>query len=152
MARQLRTDLIMRLSTPRFAVFAVLLLGALAARAEPNLSAPQVFEALSKGRLLLIDIRTPQEWRQTGVVPGAARVDYYRGPEVLLKSVLKMVDGDRNAAIALVCRTGNRTARAQKLLQAQGFTQVYNLNEGMIGSAAGPGWLKRQLPVEPCAC
>ena len=135
----------------RYAVLAVLLIGAVAARAEPDLSAPQVFEALRQGRILVIDIRTPQEWRQTGVVPGAGRVDFYRGPEVLLDSVLRMVGGDRSAPIALVCRTGNRTAQAQKFLQAQGFTQVYNLKEGMIGSAAGPGWLQRRLPVEPCA-
>jgi len=35
--------------------------------------------------------------------------------------------------------------------KAQGFTQVYNVKEGMVGSTAGPGWLKRGLPVERCA-
>jgi len=35
--------------------------------------------------------------------------------------------------------------------KAQGFMQVYNVKEGMVGSAAGPGWLKRGLPVERCA-
>jgi len=134
----------------RCAVFALLLLGASAARAEPDMSAPQVFEALRQGRILVIDIRTPGEWRETGVIPGAGRVDFYQGPEVLLKSVLQMAGGDRSAPIALVCRTGNRTTQAQKFLQAQGFTQVYDLREGMAGSAAGPGWLNRRLPVEPC--
>jgi len=114
------------------------------------MSAPQVFEALRQGRILVIDIRTPGEWRETGVIPGAGRVDFYQGPEVLLKSVLQMAGGDRSAPIALVCRTGNRTTQAQKFLQAQGFTQVYDLREGMAGSAAGPGWLNRRLPVEPC--
>lgn len=116
------------------------------------MSAPQAFEALRQGRIRVVDIRTPQEWRQTGVVPGAGRVDFYQGPDVLVKSVLAMVGGDRNAPIALVCRTGNRTAQAQKILQAQGFTQVYSITEGMTGSGAGPGWLRRQLPVEPCRC
>jgi rhodanese-related sulfurtransferase len=143
-------NLIMRFPIARYAVLAVLLIGTVAARAQPDMSAPQVFEALRQGRILVIDLRTPQEWRQTGVVPGAGRVDFYRGPEVLLSSVLQMVGGDRSAPIALVCRTGNRTSHAQKFLQAQGFTQVYNLKEGMSGSAAGPGWLKRRLPVEPC--
>jgi rhodanese-related sulfurtransferase len=119
--------------------------------AEPDLSAPDAFAAASAGKLRLIDIRTPQEWRQTGVAPGAGRVDFHRGPEVLLSSVLQMVGGDRNAPIGLICRTGNRTSHAQKILQAQGFTRVYNVREGMAGSAAGPGWLKRELPVESCA-
>lgn len=142
----------MNLTSIGFTVLAVLLLAAAHAQAEPDMSAPQAFEALRQGKIRVIDIRTPQEWRQTGVVPGAGRVDFYQGPEVLAKSVLKMVGGDRNAPIALVCRTGSRTTQAQKILQAQGFTQVYNIKEGMIGSGAGPGWLKRQLPVEPCRC
>jgi len=130
--------------------FLVLLLGAITARAEPDLSAPQAFERSKQGGLLIIDIRTPEEWRETGVIPGARRVDFYRGPDVLLKSVLQMVDGNRNAPIALVCHSGSRTIQAQRFLQTQGFTQVYNVREGMAGSTAGPGWLNRPLPVEAC--
>lgn len=133
-----------------FLLAALLALAAAAARAEPDLTAPEAFAAAREGRVKLIDIRTPQEWRQTGVAPGAGRVDFYRGPEVLVQSILEMTGGDRNAPIALICRTGNRTTHAQKFLQAQGFTQIYNVREGMAGSAAGPGWLKRALPVESC--
>jgi len=127
-----------------------LLLGAISARAEPDISAPQAYERMKQGGLLIVDIRTPEEWRETGVIPGARRVDFYRGPNMLLKSVLDMVDGNRNAPIALVCHSGSRTIQAQKYLQSQGFTQVYNLTEGMAGGAAGPGWLNRPLPLEPC--
>lgn len=135
----------------RFFLLAVsLALAASVARAEPDLTAPEAFVAASEGKVRLIDIRTPQEWRQTGVAPGAGRVDFYRGPEVLLQSILQITGGDRNAPIALICRTGNRTTHAQKYLQSVGFTQVYNVKEGMAGSAAGPGWLKRELPVESC--
>jgi rhodanese-related sulfurtransferase len=130
----------------------VLLLPAVpAALAQPEMSAPDAFAAAKEGRLLLVDIRTPEEWRETGVAPGAARVDYYRGPKVLLDSLLQLVEGDRTKPIGLICRTGNRTTQAQRFLQAQGFTQVYNVREGMAGSAAGPGWLRRGLPVERCA-
>ncbi|MDP1904753.1 MAG: rhodanese-like domain-containing protein [Pseudomonadota bacterium] len=121
-----------------------------AARAEPDLSAPDALAAARAGKLTLIDIRTPAEWRETGVAPGAGRVDFYRGPEVLVPYLLLEVKGDRNAPIGLICRTGNRTTHAQKYLQSIGFTQVYNVKEGMKGSTAGPGWLKRGLPVEPC--
>jgi len=128
----------------------LLLCGVPAAFADPVLSAPEAFAAAKEGKLLLIDIRTPQEWRETGVAPGAARVDYYRGPKALLESILQLVGGDRSRPIALICRTGNRTTQAQKLLMEQGFTQVYNVREGMAGSAAGPGWLRRGLLVENC--
>lgn len=36
----------------------------------------------------------------------------------------------------------------QRVLREAGFTQVYNIKEGMAGSAAGPGWIKRGLPVQ----
>ena len=39
----------------------------------------------------------------------------------------------------------------RRCLKAQGYTQVYNVREGMAGSNAGPGWLARKLPVEPCS-
>ncbi len=129
----------------------LLALAAATAGAEPDLSAPEAFSAVREGRIRLIDIRTPQEWRQTGVPAGSGRVDFYRGADVLLKSVLDMVGGDRDAPIALICRTGNRTTQAQKFLQSQGFTRVYNVREGMAGSNAGPGWLNRRLPVDACA-
>jgi rhodanese-related sulfurtransferase len=58
--------------------------------AGPDLSALDAFAAASAGKVRLIDIRTPQEWRQTGVAPGAGRVDFHRGPEVLLSSVLQI--------------------------------------------------------------
>ena len=127
-----------------------MILASPAAWAEPDVSAPEAFAAAQAGSVKVIDIRTPGEWRQTGVVPGAGRVDFYRGPEVLLAAVLDMVGGDRSKPIALICRTGNRTTHAQKFLQAHGFTRVFNVKEGMVGSAAGPGWLKRKLPVEAC--
>lgn len=117
----------------------------------PDLSAPEAYEAARAGTIKLIDIRTPGEWRDTGVFSSAGRVDFTQGPEHLLKGVLESTGGDKNAPIALICRTGNRTTQAQKFLQQQGFTKVYNVREGMAGSSAGPGWIRRGLPVEPCA-
>jgi rhodanese-related sulfurtransferase len=67
-----------------------------------------------------------------------------------VQEILTAVDGDKDAPIAIICRTGNRTAYTQKALQDLGFTQVYNVKEGMAGSAAGPGWVRRGLPVEAC--
>lgn len=120
----------------------------------PDLSAPEAYRLAQAGELTLIDIRTPAEWRQTGVARGTQLVDmrHPRGPDGFVEAVLSRVGGDRDAPIALICRTGNRTTHMQRLLQERGFTRVYNVKEGMIGSAAGPGWIRQGLPVEPCAC
>lgn len=138
----------------RFIVLAVtLLLPAAAAFAAPAEVGPQEAQArASAGKLTLIDVRTPPEWRETGVAPGVARIDMNHpgGADGFMKAVLERVGGDRDAPIAFICRSGNRSGQVQRFLAAQGFTQVQSVAEGMSGSAAGPGWIKRGLPVEPC--
>lgn len=124
---------------------------ALAAQAQ-DISAPEAFEAAQAGKVRLIDIRTPPEWKQTGVAKDATLINmiHPQGAAGFLNEVLQKVGGDRTAPIALICRTGNRTTQVQKFLQAQGFSNVYNVKEGMAGSGAGPGWLARKLPIEAC--
>jgi rhodanese-related sulfurtransferase len=123
-----------------------------AAHAAPDMAAPDAAAAAVAGKLTLIDIRTPAEWKETGVAKGAKQVNmlHPQGAQGFVDQLLGEVKGDRNAPIALICRTGNRTTQVQRYLQSAGFTQVYNVKEGMAGSAAGPGWIKRGLPVQPC--
>ena len=117
-----------------------------------EMSAPEALDAAAKGKLKLIDIRTPQEWRETGVATGATRLNMNHpgGGPGFAEELLKQTGGDKNASVGLICRTGNRTTQVQRYLEAQGFTKVYNVKEGMAGSAAGPGWIKRGLPLEDC--
>ena len=141
---------------PAAALTALLLLtacsSASSSRAQPELSAPEAQQQTAAGSLTLIDIRTPGEWRQTGVAQGAKRIDMRQpgGPKAFVAAVEQAVGGDKNAPVALVCRTGNRSGVMQGALREAGFTQVYNVREGMAGSGAGPGWVRRGLPVEPC--
>lgn len=141
-----------------FAALLTLLLGvslAACARHEPGaeISASEAYQRAQAGELKLVDIRRPDEWRQTGIAQGAIRLDMRQpgGPQGFAEALLREVDGNRDAPVAIICRTGNRTTQLQQALRAQGFTQVYNVREGMAGSAAGPGWIRLGLPVEPCA-
>lgn len=138
-----------------FLAFAVALLLMSADRAvaeEASITAPEASALVSAHKLTLIDLRTPEEWRQTGVPTGAKRVDMRgaAGPSAFLEEVLAIVEGDRSRAVALICRTGNRSAQAQKFLLSKGFTNVVDVKEGVMGNDSGPGWLKRGLPVEAC--
>jgi len=140
------------LQRPVLALFAALLLSACMPEVGPTLSAPEAYEQTRSGAVTLIDIRTPGEWRQTGVAEGALQIDMRdpKGPQGFADRVLAAVGGDKDAPIALVCRTGNRTTAMQQVLIDRGFTRVYNVKEGMVGSGAGPGWIKRGLPVQAC--
>ncbi len=106
------------------------------------------------GKAVLIDIRKPEEWRETGIPAGARRADASQkdGPAGFLLDVLEITGERRDTPLVLICRTGNRTARARAFLLSKGFAEVHHVKEGVAGSEAGPGWFKRSLPVEPCNC
>jgi rhodanese-related sulfurtransferase len=118
----------------------------------PTLAAPEAYAQAQAGKLTLIDIRRPDEWRQTGVAKDALQINmaHPQGTAGFVQQVAAELGGDRNAPIGLICRTGNRTTQMQQVLRKSGFTQVYNIKEGMAGSAAGPGWIARGLPLQAC--
>lgn len=118
--------------------------------AENIISAPDARAAALAGSVIIIDVRSPREWRQTGVPSGARTVTIHNrtGIKAFVAQMAKAVGGDKSKPIALICAAGARSARALKILTAAGFTKIQNVSEGMLGRPdAGPGWLKRGLPV-----
>lgn len=116
--------------------------------AGPEIGAQEASRRVQSGEMILVDIRRPEEWRQTGVAKGAVRLDM-RDPAFADK-LLQLTGGKPDAPVGIICRTGNRTTQMQRALSGAGFTQIYNVREGMAGSQAGPGWIRQGLPVEPC--
>ncbi|WP_240790357.1 rhodanese-like domain-containing protein [Rhodobacter sp. SY28-1] len=115
------------------------------AQAGQTLDAETAFQRAQAGNLLLIDIRQPDEWADTGSPEGAQRLDL-RSPD-FLDRLSELAEGDTDRPIALICATGGRSARTARALTAAGFTNVLDVSEGMLGSSAGPGWLARGLPT-----
>lgn len=76
--------------------------------------------------LLVVDIRTPEEWKQTGVVRDALLVTYTT-PE----SFLEAVNARKTAGqtITLICRSGNRSSNAAR--------EIAELVEGDVIDVAG---------------
>lgn len=99
------------------------------------------------GSIYLIDIRRPDEWQRTGVAEPAIPLDMRRDDfETVLQSIFE-ANGER--PVALICARGVRSDRMNQRLEAAGFTNVLDVPEGMLGSGAGPGYLKRGLPTRP---
>lgn len=109
------------------------------------LSPPEAHEAAGAGAVLLVDIRRPDEWSRTGIGEGAVPLDMRR--QDFEQALLQAAKGDAARPIALICARGVRSRRLSKRLKAAGFTRIIDVPEGMLGSGAGPGWLKRGLPV-----
>ncbi|WP_102110063.1 rhodanese-like domain-containing protein [Oceaniglobus roseus] len=112
-----------------------------------TLSAPEAFAMASEGRVVLVDIRRPEEWAATGSPGNAYRLDMRR--DDFAESLAALIDrqGDM-LPVALICARGVRSARLANRLVRQGFINVMDVPEGMLGSLAGPGWLARGLPLD----
>lgn len=109
------------------------------------IDAQTAFERAEAGEIILVDIRRPEEWHATGTGRGAHRIDLRR-PD-FIEALTKLVDGDLDRPVALICAGGVRSARIANLLTENGFTGVIDVSEGMLGSSAGPGWIARGLPL-----
>ncbi len=98
-----------------------------------NISSKQLQELRDKN-VTLIDIRRPEEWAQTGVVPGSKKLTFFSksgaiNPQ-LVPELKKIAPIDK--PVILICRTGNRTRVASQILTAQlGYKTVYNVTHGI---------------------
>ena len=73
----------------------------------------------------VLDVRTPGEW-DTGVMEGALLIDFYE------KDFAQQLDGlDPTRPVFVYCHAGGRSAKAMDMLQAKGFTEVYDLDGGI---------------------
>jgi len=109
------------------------------------LTVEQAHAAAVAGKILLIDIRRPDEWARTGLGEGAVPIDMRR--EDFVDALLARTGGARNVPVALICARGVRSRHMTERLNAAGFTQIIDVPEGMLGSGAGPGWLRAGLPI-----
>lgn len=111
-----------------------------------QIDAPTAHQYAGEGRITLIDIRRPDEWAKTGSGEGAVRLDMRR--EDFVAELDRITAGDRAKPVALICARGVRSARMTNRLVEAGYTNIIDVPEGMLGSAAGPGWIKRGLPLD----
>lgn len=77
----------------------------------------------------IVDIRTPMEWRQTGVIKGAQLItfDPYNKDKFLKELGEKF---DLKKPIAIICRSGNRSYNAASMIDSDELN-IINLNGGM---------------------
>lgn len=83
-----------------------------------NISAAQLKDAMSKdSNLVILDVRTPQELiGQLGQIKGVINI-----PVQVLSSRINELDKYKDKNIAVICRSGNRSVIAAKMLLAKGF-------------------------------
>jgi rhodanese-related sulfurtransferase len=108
-------------------------------------SAPRTAEKLEQNAIKLIDVRSRQEWLETGVAKGAWPISLHE-PNFQNRLFLAR-ELSAGSPIALICATGGRSGRILKALKQAGYTGFIDVSEGMLGSYLGPGWIARGLPL-----
>lgn len=127
-------------------VFALLVLAGCNASATmpyTNVDNKELQDLLDQGATL-IDIRRPEEWKQTGIVEGSQTLTFFfasgRVNPQFIPRVQRLVEKDQ--PVVLICRTGNRTRAASEFLATElGYANVYNVKHGITG------WIAEKYPV-----
>ena len=118
-----------------FSLAATLLIAAFAAQAGPGAVDVKQGASLQSQGALLIDVREPDEYAQ-GHAPGSTLI-----PLGQLQRRLRELSARKDKPIALICRSGNRSGVAQKILEKAGFTRTVNIAGGMNA------WARAGLPM-----
>mgnify|MGYP005814148591 CR=1 FL=1 len=74
----------------------------------------------------IIDVRSPQEYRE-GHVDGAISI-----PDYQIKKEIEKKIPNKDELIVVYCSTGHRSQKAQQTLEGLGYNNVYNVYEGII--------------------
>lgn len=96
-------------------------------------------EKVSRGELILIDVREPDEWTADGSPFGCQRIALQN--PYFLEEVLQSTNHNKNTKVAVCCRSGMRGDKAASLLLNAGFDDVLNVEGGMLR------WVAEDLPI-----
>ncbi|WP_338052600.1 rhodanese-like domain-containing protein [Rhodocyclus purpureus] len=104
---------------------------------------PQDAWALATGgAAIIVDVRTAEEYKYVGHVPGAPLVQWQSGPALVRNPRFTKELGARAGkedVILLLCRSGKRSAAAAEAATRAGFRNVFNIREGFEGDISADG-------------
>lgn len=109
-----------------------------------------------QGKALLVDVRSAEERKFVGHVPGSLHVAWATGTSLTrnprFARELEAKTG-KDAVILLLCRSGKRSVLAAEVATRAGLPHVFNVLEGFEGEidvqrhrGTGDGWRFRGLP------
>ncbi len=104
----------------------------------------QARNAANNKSMILVDIRRPEEWRESGVGDVAHPLDMT--DPGFVRDLMKLRNANPAAQLGLICATGARSRALASYLVRNGLKDVVDVSAGMHGRG---GWLAKKLPVKP---
>lgn len=117
---------------------------------------PTAAWALVQSGIALVDVRSAEERKFVGLVPGSVHVPWATGTALtrnprFVRELEAKVRKDQ--PVLLLCRSGHRSAAAAEAATKAGFAAVFNVAEGFEGDLDAAqrrggtnGWRLRGLP------
>jgi rhodanese-related sulfurtransferase len=114
------------------------------------------WQLFDSGEALLVDVRSAEERKFVGHVPGSVHVPWATGTSLTRNPrfvrELEAKTG-RDKAVLLLCRSGKRSALAAEAAAKAGLKNVFNVREGFEGElderqhrGRADGWRFHDLP------
>jgi phage shock protein E len=100
-----------------------------------NVNSREAQALLSKnGKVVLLDVRTPDEYRQA----------HLKGSLLISLGELsrRVQEIPRDRPVLIYCAVGARSSTAASFLSSRGYREVYNMTDGIVG------WYKNGLPLQ----
>ncbi len=92
----------------------------------PSLPPSEAFERHKKGDIIILDVREPEEVSFTSI-EGTLNIPISEFPQKFSE-----LEGIKDRPIAVLCRTGSRSAQVTMFLKQHGFKDVYNIAGGIF--------------------
>ena len=104
--------------------------------------------------LIIIDVRNKEEWKETGIIPNSLLIQMLSAGRTIRKEyiseLLIALGEDKDIKAAIICHSGGRSSATVELLKNEGFNNIFNISEGMVGNGSTTGWINRNLPLISC--
>jgi len=121
-----------------------------------SVSPAQAWELFSHGQAQLVDVRSAEERKFVGHVPGSSHIAWATGTSLTRNPrFLRELESKfgKDALLLLLCRSGRRSALAAETATKAGFGNVFNVLEGFEGDRNADqqrgrtdGWRFQGLP------
>ena len=121
-----------------------------------SVSPQEAWSLAAAGAALIVDVRTAEEYKYVGHVPGSPLVQWQSGAALVKNprfSKELAAKAGKDEPILLLCRSGKRSAAAAEAATRAGFQRVFNIREGFEGDispdgqrGAQGGWRHYGLP------
>ncbi len=127
-----------------------------------ELSSTQCWDFIQKNQTnsYLIDVRTNEEWKETGVADLSSInnqvklislmifTPYIHINDNFLNELNKSII-DKNTNLFFICKSGGRSLKAAQMAIQDGYINSYNVNDGFVGNMLNEklnGWMNSKLP------